>query len=528
MTRAPGGRCSNAPCSWPTPRICRSPRAKHRSTPALRWPNTTVTWAITSPCWPTPPHAGRKPCARSPDGSKRCRRRRAFPPISPRGWRSSTSAPATLPRSAAATDPSAPSERCRPRAATSRSRSRCTPSASCAAFGAWTRSWRTRGFSPPSTCTIRTAGTPRIWASGGGRAAWPNGPNCARAHGAGRGMGVAQRLPAAERVRPHRSLQHAGEAAAHAARRLSLHRSGHAHCREEDPHLPHQGAARPHRSDAHALRNCRHCPRAVRYTGANDHRTDGRAGSGVTMAQGHSHAGLEHRGLYRIQGPLLFVRGVERVGFGELAEIVSPAGRLLHGRVLELLEDLAVVEVLQGTADLSVAETRVRFLGSPLRIPVAREMLGRVFDALGQPLDGGPPALGTELRDVNGEAINPVRRDYPRDCIQTGISSIDGMNTLVRGQKLPIFSASGLPHDQLAAQIVRQATLPGKTEQFAVVFAAIGVNHDVAEFFQRGLQESGAFRTSVLFLNLADDPTMERLVTPRTALTLAEFLAFDL
>ena len=246
------------------------------------------------------------------------------------------------------------------------------------------------------------------------------------------------------------------------------------------------------------------------------------------MAQVHSHAGLEHRGLYRIQGPLLFVRGVERVGFGELAEIVSPAGRLLHGRVLELLEDLAVVEVLQGTADLSVAETRVRFLGSPLRIPVAREMLGRVFDALGQPLDGGPPALGTELRDVNGEAINPVRRDYPRDCIQTGISSIDGMNTLVRGQKLPIFSASGLPHDQLAAQIVRQATLPGKTEQFAVVFAAIGVNHDVAEFFQRGLQESGAFRTSVLFLNLADDPTMERLVTPRAALTLAEFLAFDL
>jgi V/A-type H+-transporting ATPase subunit B len=246
------------------------------------------------------------------------------------------------------------------------------------------------------------------------------------------------------------------------------------------------------------------------------------------VADARAHAGIEYRGLHRIQGPLIFLRGVEGVGFGEVAEIVSPTDQLLHGRVLEVQEDLAVVEVFEGTSDLSVAETRVRFLGQPMRIPVAREMLGRVFNGLGEPLDGGPPPLAETLRDVNGEPINPVRRDYPRECIQTGISSIDGMNTLVRGQKLPIFSGSGLPHDMLAAQIVRQATLPGKEEEFGVVFAAIGVNHDVAEFFHRSFQESGTFRNSVLFLNLADDPSVERLVTPRAALTLAEFLAFDL
>ncbi len=246
------------------------------------------------------------------------------------------------------------------------------------------------------------------------------------------------------------------------------------------------------------------------------------------MADAHAHAGIEYRGLHRIQGPLIFLRGVEDVGFGEMAEVVAPGGQVLHGRVLELQEDLAVVEVLEGTSDLSVAATRVRVLGEPLRIPVAREMLGRVFSGLGEPLDGGPPPLPQALRDVNGEPINPVRRDYPRDCIQTGISSIDGMSTLVRGQKLPIFSGSGLPHDMLAAQIVRQATLPGRDEAFGVVFAAIGANHDVAEFFYTSFQESGTFRNSVLFLNLADDPSVERLVTPRAALTLAEFLAFDL
>jgi V/A-type H+/Na+-transporting ATPase subunit B len=241
----------------------------------------------------------------------------------------------------------------------------------------------------------------------------------------------------------------------------------------------------------------------------------------------HSRAGLEYAGLQRIQGPLIFVRGVSDVGLGELAEIAAPDGSARRGRVLELQGDVAVVEVLEGTTALSVGDTRVRFRGHPLRVPVSREMLGRVFDGLGQPLDGGPPALPDALRDVNGEPINPVRRDYPRYCIQTGVSSIDGMNTLVRGQKLPIFSGSGLPHDLLAVQILRQATLPGSGEEFALVFAAIGVSHDVAEFFHRSFQESGALRSSVLFLNLADDPSVERLVTPRAALTLAEFLAFE-
>jgi V/A-type H+-transporting ATPase subunit B len=249
----------------------------------------------------------------------------------------------------------------------------------------------------------------------------------------------------------------------------------------------------------------------------------------MTPAAGpRDHAGIEHRGVHRIHGPLVFLRGVEGVGFGELAEVTAPDGSRLHGRVLQIEDDLAVIEVFEGTANLSVDHTAVRFLGHPLTIPVAREMLGRVFDGLGRPLDGGPSPLAEHWRDVNGEPINPVRRAYPRDCIQTGVSAIDGMNTLVRGQKLPIFSGSGLPHDQLAAQIVRQATLPGRSEAFGVVFAAIGINHDVAQFFQRSFQESGVFRTSALFLNLADDPSVERLVTPRAALTLAEFLAFDL
>jgi V/A-type H+-transporting ATPase subunit B len=239
-------------------------------------------------------------------------------------------------------------------------------------------------------------------------------------------------------------------------------------------------------------------------------------------------ARLEYRGLERIQGPLIFVAGAEGIGFDEFAEVVSPAGEVRHGRVLEVREHLAVVEVLEGTTELSVDQTRVRFLGRPLRIPVSREMLGRVFDGLGRPLDGGPPPLAEQWRDVNGEPINPVRRDYPRDCIQTGISSIDGMNTLVRGQKLPILSGSGLPHNELAAQIVRQAALPATGEEFAVVFAAIGVKHDVAAFFQTSFQQSGTFDNAALFLTLADDPSVERLVTPRAALTLAEFLAFDL
>ncbi|MBI3785179.1 MAG: V-type ATP synthase subunit B [Deltaproteobacteria bacterium] len=246
------------------------------------------------------------------------------------------------------------------------------------------------------------------------------------------------------------------------------------------------------------------------------------------MVKGGLQAGLEYRGVDGAQGPLLFLRGVRHVGFGELAEVRSPSGQLLHGRVLDVNEAAIVVEVFEGTAELSLQATTVRFLGHPLHVPVGREMLGRIFDAFGAPLDGAPKPIADDTRDVNGVTINPVCRAYPSDCIQTGISCIDGMNTLVRGQKLPIFSGSGLPHDRLAAQIVRQASIVGEEQGFGVVFAAIGVTHDVAEFFQRSFQESGASRNSVLFLNLADAPSVARLVAPRTALTMAEYLAFDL
>ena len=195
---------------------------------------------------------------------------------------------------------------------------------------------------------------------------------------------------------------------------------------------------------------------------------------------------------------------------------------------------MAVVEVFAGTTGLSIDGTNVRFLGGPLHIPVAEEMLGRVFDGLGRPLDGGPQPLTDHYADVNGQPINPTARVYPRDYIQTGISAIDGMNTLVRGQKLPLFSGAGMPHDQLAAQIVRQATLGTPVgrevhhaEQFAIVFAAMGVKHDVADFFRHSFTESGALTRVAMFLNLADDPPVERLVTPRAALTLAEYLAFE-
>jgi V/A-type H+/Na+-transporting ATPase subunit B len=202
--------------------------------------------------------------------------------------------------------------------------------------------------------------------------------------------------------------------------------------------------------------------------------------------------------------------------------------------VLEVGEKMAVIEVFAGTTGLSIDGTHVRFLGGPLHIPVAEEMLGRVFDGLGMPLDGGPQPLTETYADINGQPINPTARVYPRDYIQTGVSSIDGMNTLLRGQKLPIFSGAGMPHDQLAAQIVRQATLgtpAGQSakggEQFAIVFAAMGVKHDVADFFRNSFVESGALTRVAMFLNLADDPPVERLVTPRAALTLAEYLAFE-
>jgi V/A-type H+-transporting ATPase subunit B len=255
------------------------------------------------------------------------------------------------------------------------------------------------------------------------------------------------------------------------------------------------------------------------------------------------YGGQEVIGAARVEGPIVVVEGVDGVGYDEVVEVVDPQGRIRRGRVLEVGQRLAVIEVFAGTTGLSIEDTRVRFLGQPMRLPVSTEMLGRVFDGLGTPIDGGPEPLADAWRDINGQPINPTARVYPRDTIQTGVSALDGMNTLVLGQKLPIFSGSGLPHDQLAAQIVRQAALVsavgveaeqetrsprgGGEQQFAIVFAALGVQHDVAEFFRQSFASSGALTRVAMFLNLADDPPIEQLVTPRAALTLAEYLAFD-
>jgi len=260
------------------------------------------------------------------------------------------------------------------------------------------------------------------------------------------------------------------------------------------------------------------------------------------------YGGQEVAGATRIEGPIVVVEGVSGIGYDEMAEVIDSQGRVRRGRVLEVGEGIAVIEVFAGTTGLSIEDTHVRFLGRPMYIPVSTEMLGRVFDGLGTPIDDGPEPLAERWADVNGQPINPTARVYPRDTIQTGISALDGMNTLVLGQKLPIFSGSGLPHDQLAAQIVRQATLPtigkekkekekeppakGSEEEeemkrFAIVFVAMGIKHDVAEFFRESFAASGALTRVAMFLNLADDPPIERLVTPRAALTLAEFLAFE-
>jgi V/A-type H+/Na+-transporting ATPase subunit B len=235
----------------------------------------------------------------------------------------------------------------------------------------------------------------------------------------------------------------------------------------------------------------------------------------------------EYVGVQSARGPLVFIEEISQVGYNERVEIALPDRRILHGRVLEVSEQVAVVEVFEGTGGLALAEARVRFMGRPFQLAVDRSMLGRIFDGLGQPLDGGPPTVSTIRRDIHGGVINPVARAYPEDFIETGISAIDGMNTLVRGQKLPIFSASGLPHNELAGQIIRHAGMRGG-EESALVFAAIGVKHDVARMFQDLFEEGGASGQVVMFLNLADDPSIVRLLTPRLALTCAEYLAFDL
>ncbi|MFO7907085.1 MAG: V-type ATP synthase subunit B [Pirellulaceae bacterium] len=237
--------------------------------------------------------------------------------------------------------------------------------------------------------------------------------------------------------------------------------------------------------------------------------------------------GLQYVGTTEIDGPLLVVERVRDVGFDEVVEVLDAEGKLRLGRVLDTSYQQAVVQVLEGTTGLSNQRTRVRFLGESFRLPVSRGMLGRVFDGLGRPIDDGPPPLSTDRRDINGLPINPHAREYPREFIQTGLSAIDGMNALVRGQKLPIFSGNGLPHDRVAAQIVRQAKLLDENVEFSIVFGAMGVKHDVSRYFIRDFEESGALARTVMFLSLADAPSVERLLTPRVALTMAEHLAFD-
>ena len=235
----------------------------------------------------------------------------------------------------------------------------------------------------------------------------------------------------------------------------------------------------------------------------------------------------DYVGIDEISGPIIAISGIHDVGYNELVEVLDEAGRVRLGMTLEVSTGAAIVQVFEGTSGLKLGSTRVRFRGQPLRMPVSPELLGRVFAGLGRPADGGPYPIGEE-RDVNGLPVNPTAREYPRRFIQTGISAIDGMNTLVRGQKLPIFSGSGLPHMQLVAQITRQSRLVGEEERFAVVFAGMGIKHDEAMFYIRNFEESGAMERAVVFLSLADAPSVERLVTPRAALTVAEYLALDL
>ena len=235
----------------------------------------------------------------------------------------------------------------------------------------------------------------------------------------------------------------------------------------------------------------------------------------------------EYKTIQEINGPLMVVRKVEGVTYDELGEIQLPNGDVRRCKVLEVNGDNAVVQLFESSAGINLKDSSVRFLGHPLELPVSGDMLGRVFNGMGRPIDGGPEILAEERRDINGLAMNPAARDYPNEFIQTGISTIDGLNTLVRGQKLPIFSGSGLPHAALAAQIARQAKVLDGASNFAVVFAAIGITFEESNFFVEEFRRTGAIDRTVLFTNLANDPAVERISTPRMALTAAEYLAFE-
>ena len=244
-----------------------------------------------------------------------------------------------------------------------------------------------------------------------------------------------------------------------------------------------------------------------------------------------SETALSAKSFRRVSGAhrgLVFVKGVPGVGFGDRVQIRDHLGERRNGQVIRSADDVVLVQVFEGTDGIEPERTWVRFLDEPFRIAVSPGLLGRIMDGAGRPRDGRPPIISPIKRNVNGEPVNPAARAYPREFIQTGVSSIDGLNSLVRGQKLPIFSGSGLPHNRLAAQIVRQAKLPGEESRFAVVFAAMGVSHDDARFFEEEFENSGVLGNVVMFLNLANDPPIERLILPRTALTAAEYLAYDL
>ena len=237
---------------------------------------------------------------------------------------------------------------------------------------------------------------------------------------------------------------------------------------------------------------------------------------------------IEYLGLSSINGPLIALEGVQDAFYDEIVDFVVNGKEHKMGRIVEVYKDKAIIQVFEGTENMSLNNTHTRLTGHPMEIGLSEEMLGRTFNGIGEPIDDLGPITVEEVRDVNGLPLNPVRREYPRNYIRTGISAIDGLTTLIRGQKLPIFSGNGLPHDQLAAQIVKQASRGGSTnEDFAIVFAAMGVKHDVADFFRRTFEESGVANHVAMFLNLANDPVVERLITPKVALTAAEYLAFE-
>ncbi len=235
----------------------------------------------------------------------------------------------------------------------------------------------------------------------------------------------------------------------------------------------------------------------------------------------------EYQTVSSIYGPLMLVECVDQAKYGHIVDVELGDGTIRHGQVLQVENDKVLIQVFEGTDGIDVQDSTVRFLGKPLELDLSPEILGRVFSGLGQPIDGGPAIIPEVSLDINGKPINPFGRDYPNEFIQTGISTIDGLNPLVRGQKLPIFSGAGLPHDEITAQLARQATVLGKGESFAVVFAAMGITFEAAQFFINDLTETGAIERAVMFINLANDPAIERIATPRFALTAAEYLAYQ-